>query len=130
MEAPFKKRLTLLFMSFIILSITPASCTSAGTNSSQKAAEENKKIIKKDDKYKNGELLVKFKEGVTEEEIGNINKGRGTEVIEVIKGIGVYRLKIISNKSVEDMVEAYSNDPRIEYAEPNYIQRTMERGIK
>ncbi len=34
MEAPLKKRLTLLFMSFIILSITPASCASAGTNSS------------------------------------------------------------------------------------------------
>ncbi|MFZ3091915.1 MAG: hypothetical protein WA240_15010 [Nitrospirota bacterium] len=130
MESPFKKILTPLFMFFIILSITPASCTSAGTNSSQKAAEENKKIIKKDDKYKKGELLVKFKEGVSEEEIKAINKGRGTEVIEVIKGIGVYRLKIINNKSVEDMVEAYSKDPRIEYAEPNYIQRTMERRIK
>ena len=47
MESPFKKILTPLFMSFIILSITPASCTSAGTNSDQKAEEENKKIIKK-----------------------------------------------------------------------------------
>lgn len=119
---------------FIIFLIIPllisVSCASAGTNSSQKTAEENMKIIKKDDKYKNGELLVKFKEGVTEEEIRNINKGMGTEVIEVIKGIGVYRLKIISNKSVEYMVEAYSKDPRIEYAEPNYIQRTIERGVK
>mgnify|MGYP001561477793 FL=1 len=130
MESPFKKILTPLFMSFIILSITPASCTSAGTNSSQKAEEENKKIIKKDDKYKNGELLVKFKEGVTEEEIKAINKDMGAEVMEFIKGIRVYRLKIISNKSVEDMVEAYSKDPRIEYAEPNYIQRTMDNIAK
>ena len=108
----------------------PASCTITSANSSQKTAEENKKIIKKDDKYKNGELLVKFKEGVSEEEIRAINKGRGTEVIEFIKGIKVYRLKIVSNKSVEDMVEAYSKDPKVEYAEPNYIQRTMERGVK
>ncbi len=130
MESPFKKILTPLFISFIILSITPASCASAGTNSSQKTEEENKKIIKKDDKYKNGELLVKFKEGVTEEEIKTINKEKGTDILEFIKGIKVYRLKIISSKSVEDMVEAYSKDPRIEYAEPNYIQRTMERSIK
>lgn len=33
MEAPFKKILTPLFISFIILSIMPASCTAAGTNS-------------------------------------------------------------------------------------------------
>ena len=50
--------------------------------------------------------------------------------MEFIKGIRVYRLKIISNKSVEDMVEAYSKDPRIEYAEPNYIQRTMDNIAK
>ncbi|MEK6656291.1 MAG: hypothetical protein AABY58_02515 [Nitrospirota bacterium] len=130
MKAPFKKILTPLFISFIILSIMPASCTITSANSSQNAAEENKKIIKKDDKYKKGELLVKFKEGVSEEEIRNINKGRGTEVIEFIKGIKVYRLKIVSNKSVEDMVEAYSKDPKVEYAEPNYIQRKMERSIK
>ncbi len=42
MKSPFKKRLTLLFMYFIILSIMPASCTTAGTNSSQKA--EGKKL--------------------------------------------------------------------------------------
>lgn len=130
MKSPFKKILTPIFVFFIILSIMPASCTITSANSSQKAAEENKKIIKKDDKYKKGELLVKFKEGVSEEEIRAINKEKGTEVLEFIKGIKVYRLKIISNKSVEDMVEAYSKDPRIEYAEPNYIQRTMERSIK
>ena len=130
MKASFKKILTPLFISFIILSIMSASCTTAGTNSSQNTAEKDKKIIKKDNKYKKGELLVKFKEGVTEEKIGNINKGKGTEVLEFIKEIKVYRLKIISNKSVEDMVEAYSKDPKVEYAEPNYIQRTMERSIK
>ncbi len=119
-----------IILALIVLFIASVSCASAGTNSSQKAEEENKKIIKEDDKYKKGELLVKFKEGVTEEEIMAINKMMETEVIEVIKGIGVYRLKIISNKSVEDMVEAYSKDLRIEYAEPNYIQRTMERSIK
>jgi serine protease len=107
-----------------------ASCTITSANSSQNTAEEDKKIIKKDDKYKKGELLVKFKEGVSEEEISAINKEKGTEVLEFIKGIKVYRLKIISNKSVENMVEAYSKDLRIEYAEPNYIQRTMERSVK
>ena len=119
-----------IILALIVLFIASVSCASAGTNSSQKAEEENKKIIKKDDKYKKSELLVKFKKGVTEEEITAINKMMGTEAIEFIKGIRVYRLKIISNKSVEDMVEAYSKDPKVEYAEPNYIQRTMERGIK
>lgn len=130
MKSPFKKILTPIFVFFAILFIIPVYCTAAGTSNSQKTAEENKKIIKKDDKYKEGELLVKFKEGVSEEEISAINKEKGTEVLEFIKGIKVYRLKIISNKSVKDMAEAYSKDLRIEYAEPNYIQRTMERSVK
>ena len=48
MEAPFKKILTPLFISFIILSITPASCTSAGTNSSpstERIAEKPKSWV-------------------------------------------------------------------------------------
>ena len=47
MKAPFKKILTPLFISFIILSIMSASCTITSANSSQNTAEKDKKIIKK-----------------------------------------------------------------------------------
>jgi hypothetical protein len=45
MKSPFKKILTPLFISFIILSIMSASCASAGTNSSHSAERQEKWII-------------------------------------------------------------------------------------
>lgn len=44
MKSPFKKILTPLFMCFIILSIMPASCAAAGTNS-RPSVEKHKKWI-------------------------------------------------------------------------------------
>lgn len=107
----------------MLLVIFSASCAAA----QQEKTLLTKKgaTIKKDGTgaYKEGELLVRFKEAASEEEIRAINKEKGAEIVEFIKGIRIHRLKIITNKSVDEMVRIYSLDPRVEYAEPNYIQR-------
>jgi hypothetical protein len=69
------------------------------------------------------ELLVKFKPGVTEQRIAEIVDGQGTAVLELIKRVSVYRVKITNGRSVEEAVRAYSQLPEVDYAEPNYRRR-------
>ena len=66
------------------------------------------------------EILVKFKPGAREDAINKINSDyRTSDKSTLLSGTKV--LKISSNKTVEEMVEAYSSLPEVEYAEPNYI---------
>jgi hypothetical protein len=67
-----------------------------------------------------GEVLVKFKPGLTRDEIDGIREAYDLSLIKRIEGIGVYRFKIPHGSTVKDMVEALNRDPQIEYAEPNY----------
>ena len=75
-----------------------------------------------------GQLLVKFKEGVSHQRIQEINEMTGAHVIKVIPGIAVYQLKIPADRTINEMVEAYSGFPEVEYAEPNYQYRTLTPG--
>jgi hypothetical protein len=70
-----------------------------------------------------GEVLVKFKAGVTREELDGICKTYGLSLMKRIGSTGVYRFKIPPTWRVKDMVDALNEDPQVEYAEPNYIVR-------
>lgn len=75
-------------------------------------------------KFVPGEVLVKFKSGITEKEIENIlTKEYGSEILKVIEGIRVYHIKLPEGTTVSDMVKKLNNDPRVVYAEPNVIYR-------
>jgi hypothetical protein len=67
-----------------------------------------------------GEVLVKFKAGVTREGIDGIQEAYGLSLIKRLESIGVYRFRIPSGSTVEDMVDALNEDAQVEYAEPNY----------
>jgi thermitase len=67
-----------------------------------------------------GEVLVKFKAGITREGIDEIREAYGLSLIKRLQSIGVYRFKIPSGSTVEDIVDALNGNPQVEYAEPNY----------
>ncbi len=70
--------------------------------------------------YKEDEILVKFRPGIAEERIQEINDSMGAEVIRVMRTIGVHVLRIPRGESVEGMVGKYNALVEVEYAEPNY----------
>ncbi len=72
-------------------------------------------------KYVPGEIIVKFKRGVRENEIATSNSRHGTSVFYTSRFAGFKRLRIPGGKTVAEMVEAYNKDPSVEYAEANYI---------
>ncbi len=71
--------------------------------------------------YVEGQILVKFKDGVDDSKI--INSFSSAVIGENTKG-GFKYLTVPSDKTVEEMVAKYSSDPNVEYAEPNYILRS------
>ncbi len=81
---------------------------------------QEKNLSPQEGRYKEGEILVKFKEGVSPAQIEEINGRMGTEVRSVLSSIGVYVLKLPPGATVEAMVEKFCALPEVEYAEPNY----------
>ena len=86
-----------------------------------KEMEEKTPQINAQNKYAPGEILVKFKTGMSEAEINNMLTLYGSSIIKHVKEIDVYHLKIPSTSTVPEMVELYSKNPKCHYAEPNYI---------
>ena len=71
--------------------------------------------------YAAGEILVKFKDIASKNQIGSINSTYGASVIYTSSYAGFKRIKIPLDRTVPEMVELYGKDPLVEYAEPNYI---------
>ena len=71
--------------------------------------------------YAPGEIVVKFKDGVSLQKASVAMADLGTTVISSNEYIGFHQLSIPADKTVEEMVAAFSARPDVEYAEPNYI---------
>ena len=69
------------------------------------------------------EIIVKFKNGVRENDIRSINSANGLSIISKSLFSGFHRLKIPNSKTVFEMAEKLSKNPLVEYAEPNYIAK-------
>ena len=73
------------------------------------------------EEYVPDQIIVKFKEGLLRASMEQLNQTMGTEVAYASPYAGFKVLKIPKGKTVAEMVEAYSKQPNVEYAEPNYI---------
>ncbi|MFH1338990.1 MAG: S8 family peptidase [Candidatus Omnitrophota bacterium] len=76
-------------------------------------------------KWVPGEVIVKFKRGVSEDVIRQINQRHGTSVLSISKRGQFKRLRLPRHRTVEEMVEIYSRNPNVEYAEPNFIASAL-----
>lgn len=70
--------------------------------------------------YVEGEILVKFKRGVTAAQIAALNAQESVTVLDQIPGIEVWRLKLPAGTTVEAMIQVYEGSGLVEYAEPNH----------
>lgn len=73
-------------------------------------------------KYVEGELLVRFKPEIkAEETLKIINKEYHCEIIRFLIPNRTYLIRLPKDKTVNDMLKLFENDPRILYAQPNFI---------
>lgn len=78
--------------------------------------------------YVEGEVLVKFKDGVSEERAREIIEAENGEILRVIGETGLYHIRLQKGKDVKETIKRLLQLPEVSYAEPNYIIRN--RGIR
>ena len=71
--------------------------------------------------HKKGEMLVKFKAGVSQKAIDQLNAKHGTGIVKMIPQIGVYKVRLPAGVTAEEMAGRYRLETEVEYAEPNYM---------
>lgn len=82
---------------------------------------ENKELNVPTKDFVPDEIIVKFKDGVGEDNIKKINSKHGGSVIETSSYSGSKRIAISKGKKVSEMVQLYKAEDAVEYAEPNYV---------
>lgn len=82
--------------------------------------------ISKQDIYKEGEIIVKFKSGISKSQLVS-QPLTGANIIKKLElkdgTVGV--VKLPSGVSVSDAIKIYSSNPNVEYVEPNYKVRKL-----
>lgn len=67
-----------------------------------------------------GELLVKFKENVSQKDVEKTNKGIGSKIAKKYRKAGLYHIKLPAGLTVDEAIGKYKGSAHVEYAEPNY----------
>jgi hypothetical protein len=75
--------------------------------------------------YVAGEILVKFRNGITDQIKEAIQKEVRLETIRLVSKPNLYLMKILDGSSVESVMERLGKFTEVKYAEPNYI-RTIQ----
>ncbi len=76
--------------------------------------------------YREGELIVKFREGVSEEDIKKLLESMNAAIINKFARLRTYLIKLPPGMDVPEGIKVFRNLKEVEYAEPNYIRRTFE----
>ncbi len=86
-------------------------------------AEEPLAVQAETAEFKPGEVIIKFKSGVSDLAAASLLSEVGIQVRKRFAEIGVSHCTISSNKDVLKTVEECNANTNVEYAEPNYIYR-------
>jgi len=82
--------------------------------------EKHDRFAMEERHYVEGELLIKFKEDVSEDKAKEIISQKGASIIKYIESIKAYHVKLKAEQTVEDALKEFLSHPDILYAEPNY----------
>jgi len=112
----------LRFFFFILLAIfnsgnSHAVINEGGPDISKGTVQEKGK----EGRYKEGELLVKFRPNTPETRKDGLHKKHGSKKIKEFPSLRIENVKLKKGMTVEEAIGLYSADPNMEYAEPNFI---------
>ena len=82
--------------------------------------KKQKEFAVTNNRFAEGEILVKFRDDVPEEKAHEIISQHGAGILRYMEKLRVYLLKLKKGESVEDAIEEFSALPEVQYAEPNY----------
>ncbi len=85
--------------------------------------EKQKEFAASNEQFAEGELLVRFKEGVSDEEARSLIAQQGASVIKVIGTPPVYLVRLKKGQTVKEALQTFLDLHQVELAEPNYAVR-------
>ena len=85
--------------------------------------EKQKEFARVENQYAEGELIVKFRENVSEDTAKTVIARNGASVIKFIEDLKVYQIKLKEGESMEDGKKLFSALPEVLFAEPNFMIR-------
>ena len=109
----------------LLVFLTP-SVVKEPTRLAEITREKEREFGVSEKRYAAGELLVKFKAGVTDETARGIISKEGATLINYLGGIKVYQIRLRKDQDVEEAIKEFSKKPEVEYAEPNYIVKIQK----
>ena len=107
---------SLVILCFIFAQASAIAGTAESDNPNHEVVVNKDKI-----KYKEDEILVKFKTGISEEKKSSLHNKHGAKKIKDFRSLRVEHVKLKKGMSVEEAIKSYKADPDVEYAEPNYV---------
>lgn len=122
---------------FILLSVVVFLATSCPKSKEQKLSNPQKSIepIKSNEietenrveekNYRADEILVKFRDHVTEKKIIEISKNLDLKIIKIISPPNLYLLRIRGDLPMQDLIKRLKQYKEVEYSEPNYIRKAF-----
>jgi hypothetical protein len=73
--------------------------------------------------YAPGQVLVKFHEGVSQEEAEALHDRLGSTILAHYQELNADLAKFKCGLTVEEAIRLYREDPRVAWAEPNYARK-------
>ncbi len=105
------------------------NAVNAAENAAENVEDAGQNVIDPDLEYMPGELLVAYKKSVGENAIAQYASEQEDELVESLGETEDTEFALIDigeEQDVEEAARLYEKDPRIEYAEPNYIIEAFE----
>jgi thermitase len=112
-QTTMRKTMVLLTIAILLVSSFPSLILAAPPNSPTHVAD-----------FSSEQILVKFKPDVALPEATQIHRQLGGQAKAAIPGVGVEVIKVPKGK-VKDKAKAYSSNPRVAYAEPDFLTQAL-----
>ncbi len=122
-------------LQLLVIFFLTISCADGHLESQEKAAShpqaieiqgsDQPKLSPTDGEIKNyvpGEILVKFRDGTTDQTKEAIQKEVHLETIRIVSKPNLYLMRILDDFPVESVIERLGKFKEVKYAEPNYIR--------
>lgn len=88
--------------------------------------QKRREMAMNEAQYVEGEVLIKFREGVSDKRAREIIEGERATLLRVIEGTGVYHIRLQKGDDIREAIKRLSKLPDVDYAEPNYIVRKRD----
>jgi subtilisin family serine protease len=75
--------------------------------------------------FRAGEIIVKYREAVTEKEKDDLHRRHGSKRLKRLERFRMDHLQVRAGQTVDEAVREMAQDPAVEYAEPNYVYHSQ-----